>query len=126
MSEVTFAKRMEQAKATVIKKALSAPSRTEAQNMAARFRDNSESYFRFITTPGVEATNNLAEQAIRHVVIDRRITQGTRGTNGQRWSERIWSTMASCAQQRRSSFRFISEAVFAKFSGLPPPSLLPA
>lgn len=34
-----------------------------------------ESYFRFITTPGIEPTNNLAEQAIRFVVIDRRITQ---------------------------------------------------
>ena len=34
-------------------------------------------YFRFITTPGVEPTNDLAEQAIRFVVIDRRITQGT-------------------------------------------------
>ncbi|MFQ5474115.1 MAG: IS66 family transposase, partial [Dehalococcoidia bacterium] len=126
MSAERFAKRMEQAKAEVIKKALSAPPRSEAQNMAARFRSNSESYFRFITTPGVEPTNNLAEQAIRHVVIDRRITQGTRGTNGQRWSERIWSTMASCAQQRRSSFQFISEAVLAEISGLPPPSLLPA
>ena len=126
MSAERFVKRMEQAKATVIKKALSAPPRSEAQNMAARFRDNSESYFRFITTPGVEPTNNAAEQAIRHVVIDRRITQGTRGTNGQRWSERIWTTMASCAQQGRSAFDFISEAVLAEIAGLPPPSLLPA
>jgi len=126
MSAERFAKRMEQAKATVIKKALSAPPRSEAQNMAARFRENSESYFRFITTPGVEPTNNLAEQAIRHVVIDRRITQGTRSTNGQRWSERIWTTMATCAQQGKSAFEFISEAVLAEIAGLPPPSLLPA
>ena len=28
----------------------------------------------FITTPAVEPTNNLAEQAIRYVVIDRHIT----------------------------------------------------
>ena len=32
----------------------------------------------FITTPGVEPTNNLAEQAIRFVVIDRMVTQGSR------------------------------------------------
>ena len=40
------------------------------------------SYFRFITTAGVDPTNNLAEQAIRFVVIDRLITQGTRSERG--------------------------------------------
>jgi len=37
-----------------------------------------DAYFRFVTTPGVAPTNNLAEQAIRFVVLDRRVTQGTR------------------------------------------------
>jgi len=67
----------------------------------------------------------LAEQSIRHVVIDRRITQGTRGTKGQRWSERIWTTLATCAQQGRSGFELISQAVQAKVTGTPVPSLLP-
>lgn len=125
MSEARFANRMEQAKQNVIKKAKAAPRRTEAQNLANRFRKHSESYFRFMTTPGVEPTNNLAEQAIRHVVIDRRITQGTRGTNGQRWSERIWTTLATCAQQGRSAFEFLGQAVDTHLSGLPPPSLMP-
>lgn len=40
-----------------------------AQNLAKRFREHGEAYFRFITTPGIEPTNNLAEQAIRFVVI---------------------------------------------------------
>ena len=31
------------------------------------FRENADSYFRFITEPNVEPTNNLAEQAIRFV-----------------------------------------------------------
>jgi len=43
-----------------------------------------EAYFRFITTPGIDPTNNLAEQAIRFVVIDRHITQGTRSEKGRR------------------------------------------
>ena len=50
--------------------------------MAKRFREHGESYFTFVTTPGVEPTNNLAEQAIRFVVIDRHITQGTRSEAG--------------------------------------------
>jgi hypothetical protein len=60
-----------------------------------------ESYFRFITTPGIEPTNNLAEQAIQFVVIDRRITQGTRSETGRRWCERIWKTPAKDQGKRR-------------------------
>ena len=52
------------------------------RNLAKRFEEHGENYFRFITTPGVEPTNNLAEQAIRFVVIDRLITQGTRSEKG--------------------------------------------
>ena len=37
----------------------------------------------------------LAEQAIRFVVIDRRVTQGTRSVKGRRWCERIWTVMAT-------------------------------
>ena len=125
MSPGRFQIQMGKAQQHLTKKALGAPARTAAQNLAKRFKDHAESYFRFITTPGVEPTNNAAEQAIRFVVIDRRITQGTRGTSGQRWSERIWTTMATCAAQGRSTFRFICQAVDAHLSGSAPPSLLP-
>ncbi len=40
--------------------------------MAKRSLERGEAYFEFITTPNVEPTNNIAEQAIRFVVIDRR------------------------------------------------------
>ena len=35
-----------------------------------------EDYFRFLTEPNVEPTNNGTERQIRPVVIDQRITQG--------------------------------------------------
>jgi transposase len=120
-----FRRALEKAKAVLLKRGKAAPMRSEAKTMAKRFAKHGESYFTFITSPGVEPTNNAAERAIRHVVIDRLITQGTRGTNGQRWSERIWTTLATCAQQRRSAFEFISQAVHAQIAGLPSPSLLP-
>src|SRR5262249_3278909 len=72
------------------------PGRRAAQLLAARMERYGDSYFRFITTPGVQPTNNLAEQAIRFVVIDRHITQGTRSEKGQRFCERIWTALASC------------------------------
>ena len=102
------------------------PFTSHARNLAKRFRDHGEAYFRFITTPGIEPTNNLAEQAIRFVVIDRRITQGTRSETGRRWCERIWTVIATCAQQGRSVFTFLLDSVHAYFGGGSPPSLLPS
>ena len=71
-------------------------------------------------------TNNLAEQAIRFVVIDRHITQGTRSEKGRRWCERIWTVIATCAQQGRAVFQFLLDSVQAHLSGTSPPSLLPS
>jgi transposase len=101
------------------------PATKEARNLAKRFKKHGATYLRFITTPGIEPTNNLAEQAIRFVVIDRHVTQGSRSEGGRRWLERIWSTMATCAQQGRSAFKFIAEAIEAYFQGVAAPSLLP-
>ena len=102
----------------------SVPSSRHAQAMAKRLRTYGASYFTFVTTPGVEPTNNLAEQAIRFVVIDRHLTQGTRGETGQRWCERIWSVIATCAQQGCSAFDYLYDAVVAFFHQTAAPSLL--
>jgi len=102
------------------------PDGRHAQTMAKRLRTYGASYFTFVTTPGVQPTNNLAEQAIRFVVIDRLITQGTRSEAGQRWCERIWSVMATCAQQGRVVFDYLNEAVQRYFQGEAAPSLLSA
>ena len=101
------------------------PATNHCRNLAKRFEDHGESYFRFITTPGVEPTNNLAEQAIRFVVIDRLITQGTRSETGNRWCERIWTVIATCTQQGRSVFDYLEAAVGAWFAGTEAPLLLP-
>src|SRR5262249_23254001 len=79
----------------------------EARALAKRLQQYGQSFFTFITTPGVEPTNNLAEQAIRFVVIDRHITQGTRSAVGNRWCERIWSVIATCAQQGKSVWEYL-------------------
>jgi len=100
------------------------PETAEARNLARRFQKHGASYIRFITTPGIEPTNNLAEQAIRFVVIDRHITQGSRSETGQRWLERIWTIIATCTQQGRSVFDFLLKAVAASFGGEPAPVLI--
>ena len=102
------------------------PEAKEARNLAARFKKHGDAYFQFITTPGLEPTNNLAEQAIRFVVLDRVVTQGTRSAKGREWCERIWTVIATCIAQGRSAYEFIRESTKAHFRGECGPSLLRA
>lgn len=126
MTPQRFQRALEKARGDVIAAAMWAPRRREARNLAKRFRLHGKAYFRFITTPGVEPTNNLAEQAMRFVVIDRRITQGTRSERGRQWCERIWTVIATCTQQARSVFDYLREVTLAHFQDHPTLSLLPA
>jgi transposase len=121
-----FAHSMDRIRRGFLKVIRGGPSRSEAQTLADRFRGRqADNYFRFLTTPGIEPTNNQTEQAIRHIVIDRHITQGTRGSHGQRWSERVWTMLATCRQQNRRVFQFFCEAINAHFRRETVPSLLP-
>jgi len=125
LTERSFQRRIARIRDTLIKKFKTAPPRNGPQNLRARFKIKPEKYFTFITTPGVAPTNNMTEQAIRYVVIDRRITQGTRGRKGREWCERIWTTISTCESQGRPVFQFLCDAVTAHFCGQSPPSLLP-
>jgi len=110
------------------------PNSKEAANLTDRFRvveledggyyDMSQDYFRFLFVSGVEPTNNHSEQQIRHCVIDRRITQGTRSAVGQRYHERMWTAIATCTKQGRSFFHFLHESISANLNSQPAPSLL--
>jgi transposase len=134
MTPKAFATALEYAKQQIITAALDdvptkmnkmgKEEKREAKNMANRFRLHGKAYFEFITSPGVDPTNNVAEQAIRFVVIDRLITQGTRSVKGRQSNERLWTVVATCALQGRSAFNFILESVKAYFHDQPAPSLL--
>jgi len=125
LKPATFARRLAATRDVVMAKATKhVPPSREARNLAKRFHERGQAYFEFITTPNVEPTNNLAEQAIRFVVIDRRITQGTRSESGRRWCERIWTTLATCARTGRDVLDFLHQSLLAHWHGKPPPSLL--
>jgi len=120
-----FIRSMEKIKTGFLKRMRRPPDHKLAKKLAKRFkRKAAENYFRFLTEPGIEPTNNGTERQIRSVVIDRRITQGTRGDAGMRWCERIWTTLATCKKQRRNVFDFIHESVVAHWSNKKYPSLI--
>ena len=125
LGEETFRRRMRRLKNRFLATGRRS-SASGARDMVDRLTHYGEEYFLFLENPRIEPTNNLAEREGRHCVIDRRITQGTRGSAGQRWCERIWTVLATCARQERDAFAFVAESVRTFYAGQPQPSLLNA
>jgi transposase len=80
----------------------------------------------FVTIPGIEPTNNAAEQALRPAVLWRKGSFGTQSAAGNRFVERLLSVAATCRQQDRSLLAYLPAVCTAAQAGDPIPSLLPA
>ncbi|HUV67937.1 MAG TPA: DUF6444 domain-containing protein [Sedimentisphaerales bacterium] len=96
----------------------------ESAILAKRFRKHGNAMFRFLFDPAVPSTNNAAEQTLRQAIIDRRITQGSRSVMGRQWNARIWTVLATCRKQGRSSWQFLQNALSAYYFQTPIPSPL--
>ena len=116
---------MEKIRDAFLRRVRRPPDHAMARKLTKRFaRTAARDYFRFIEEPQVEPTNNGTERQIRPVVIDRRITQGTRGQAGMRWCQRIWTVLATCRKQQRNVLDFIHQSVRAHWTQKPHPQLL--
>ena len=83
-----------------------------------------EALWTFVTTEGVEPTNNAAERALRPAVLWRKGCFGTRSAAGSRFVERMLTINATCAQHDRHLLTFLTEAIDAHWRGLPAPILV--
>ena len=136
LSEEEFKLQLDKSKAEILRIALEeAPiyldkkgkvinSRRAVKNMVVRFEKHGKSYFEFVTNPNIDPTNNIAEQAIRFIVIDRLVTQGTRSEKGRVSSERIWTVIATCSLQSKSAYDFLSQSIESYFNSTTSPSLI--
>ena len=79
----------------------------------------------FSEVPGITPTNNDAERAMRGPVILRRISGGTQSERGNRWIERILSTIETCRRQHRSASEYLQDAIDASLHSRPIPTLVP-
>jgi transposase len=77
----------------------------------------------FVTVDGVEPTNNAAERALRGPVISRKLSQGTRTDDGERFIERALSASVTCRLQARSLFAYLRDLLNAHARGDPLPAL---
>ena len=79
----------------------------------------------FTREAGVEPTNNAAEQALRVVVLKRKISGPVRSRRGADFIANGYSVMLSCQRQGRDLLGYINEAVLAWINKTAPPSLMP-
>jgi transposase len=117
----TWRRKMYCCKESILAVALcQAPAHKAAQILSKRFQHWQEEYFRYIEE-SLPPTNNLCEQSIRTIIIDRKITYGTRGDWGNRWRERIWTVLATCKQRGENILSFLRSCVGAFLQGFSPP-----
>lgn len=83
-----------------------------------------QSLWRFLEVPGVPPTNNLAERQLRPLVITKKLTFGTQSQRGNRYIERIFSVIMTCAQLKKNPFPLLQQVISAFFSAQPPPLIL--
>jgi transposase len=79
----------------------------------------------FCEVEGVEPTNNAAERALRPAVIWRKKSQGTRSEVGSQYVSRMLTVAATCKQQNRGIWQFLSEVFQATPKQQKSLSLLP-
>lgn len=79
----------------------------------------------FITHPGVEPTNNAAEQALRGIVLKRKISGPTRSRRGEEFIARGFSAYETCRRQGRDLIDYLHGVVTAWIDNTAAPSLLP-
>jgi transposase len=79
----------------------------------------------FVTVPGIEPTNNAAEQALRPAVLWRKGSFGTQSAGGNAFVTRLLSVAATCKQHDRSLLAYLTAVCTAAQAGQPIPSLLP-
>ena len=79
----------------------------------------------FTTNPALSPTNNAAEQALRGIVLKRKISGPTRSLRGDHFLARGFSVHETCLRQGVDLWKFMHEAVFASIANITPPSLIP-
>jgi len=86
--------------------------------------DHRERLWTFVEVEGVQPTNNAAEQALRHAVIWRKLSFGTKSAKGSRFVERLLTVIETCRRQGRNVYDWLTQAIRARLAGQSTPSLL--
>jgi transposase len=83
------------------------------RRLAKHLRHEQPWLFMFLHCPGLEATNNAAERALRPAVVARKTWGGNRTENGAKTQQILISILTTCRQQGKDSFDRIIELLLS-------------
>lgn len=95
----------------------------KTQQLAVELLNDWEAIFRVLEHPHLPLTNNTAERALRHWVIARRISHGTRNPVGSKTFTLLASVIETCRQRQHSPWAYLTEAITQRRAGLALPPL---
>lgn len=96
-----------------------------AARLAKRLRSHREAILYFLEDPTIEYTNNQAERALRHGVVNRKVTYGNRSKWGKETTAKLLTVISCCKKQGRSALEIFKHALLAYIGQREMPSLLP-
>ena len=95
--------------------------------LARELLNDWDTFWVVLDHPELPLTNNAAERALRHWVIARRISHGTRTAEGTHAFSLLASVIETCRQRAVSPWPYLAEVVTQRRKDLPAPALpLPA
>jgi len=103
--------------------AMSASSHKKTRELGKEFLNDWDAIFRVLDYPAWPLTNNEAERALRHWVILRRITQGTRSAQGSRALALFASVIETCRLRKVSPLLYIRDVITLRRQGKDAPKL---
>jgi hypothetical protein len=94
--------------------------------LACEFLNDWEAVWIVLAHPYLPLTNNEAERALRHWVILRRITQGTRTEQGSRALALLISVIETCRKRKHLPWPYLAQVIAERRKGNPAPPILAA
>jgi transposase len=88
----------------------------EAKRFVQKVRNGFGNWFTFVAVPGVEATNNRAERALKEPVVVRKIIGTLRNDKGTRIYEVMMSLLATWKQRGLNPYEAISDSLVTAWS----------
>jgi len=95
----------------------SGPAKTHA--LAVELLNDWDAIFQVLAHPELPLTNNEAERALRHWVILRKLSLGTRTEVGSRVVALLASVIDTCRQRGHSPWRYLERAIADRRAGQP-------
>ena len=95
----------------------------KTKKLARELLNDWDAIWNVLRYPQMPITNNLAERALRHWVISRKISYGTRTKQGSRAYAMLASVIDTCRQRGVSPWEYIAQVIEERRQNNPAPSL---